>query len=312
MQGYDANLRSAHPEPMKKVAVLGTGKMGGAIARRLHAAGFDISVWDRTKSKAEALQVGPVVASPAEAARNADVLITMVTGPQALRDVYFGPSGVFTAGGNSTIVDMSTVGPAAARELADAAELHGPKLVEAPVIGSIPAVNSGTLLILAGAALIEDLDRVRPVLQQLGEVHYVGDVGSAATLKLVANSFLGIVSAGAAELMAAGTAQGLEPEQVFTVLSRVAPGLKVREAGFVRNIHEPAMFAVRDILKDLDLGLALYQRASGARSKVPLTAITRELFAPVASRAADLDISAIVTAYSADRLPRQSVEERPS
>jgi len=297
---------------MKKVAVLGTGKMGGAIARRLHAAGFDISVWDRTKSKAESLQVGRVVDSPADAARGADVLITMVTGPQALRDVYFGPSGVFAASADSTIVDMSTVGPAAARELADAAELHGAKLVEAPVIGSTPAVNSGTLLILAGAALIEDLDRVRPVLQQLGEVHYVGDVGSAATLKLVANSFLGIVSAGAAELMAAGTAQGLEPEQVFTVLSRVAPGLKVREAGFVRNIHEPAMFAVRDILKDLDLGLALYQRASGARSKVPLTAITRDLFAAVASRAPDLDISAIVTAYSADRVPRQSVEERPS
>jgi len=297
---------------MKKVAVLGTGKMGGAIARRLHAAGFDISVWDRTKSKAESLQVGRVVDSPADAARGADVLITMVTGPQALRDVYFGPSGVFAAGADSTIVDMSTVGPAAARELAGAAELHGAKLVEAPVIGSTPAVNSGTLLILAGAALVEDLDRVRPVLQQLGEVHYVGDVGSAATLKLVANSFLGIVSAGAAELMAAGTAQGLEPEQVFTVLSRVAPGLKVREAGFVRNIHEPAMFAVRDILKDLDLGLALYQRTPGARSKVPLTAITRDLFAAVASRAPDLDISAIVTAYSADRLPRQSVEERPS
>src|SRR5256885_16062 len=199
MQGYDANLRSAHPEPMKKVAVLGTGKMGGAIARRLHAAGFDISVWDRTKSKAESLQVGRVVDSPADAARGADVLITMVTGPQALRDVYFGPSGVFAAGTDSTIVDMSTVGPAAARELADAAELH-----------------------------------------------------------------------------------------------------------------EPAMFAVRDILKDLDLGLALYQRAPGARSKVPLTAITRDLFAAVASRAPDLDISAIVTAYSADRLPRQSVEERPS
>ena len=286
--------------------------MGGAIARRLKTAGFDISVWDRTKSKAEALQVGPVVDSPADAVRNADVLITMVTGPQALRDVYFGPSGVFAADGHGAIVDMSTVGPAAARELAAAAELHGAKLIEAPVIGSIPAVNSGTLIILAGAALVEDLESVRPVLQQLGEVHYVGDAGSAATLKLVANSFLGIVSAGAAELMASGTAQGLDPEQVFTVLSRVAPGLKFREAGFVRNVHEPAMFAVRDILKDLDLGLALYQRAPGARSKVPLTAVTRELFAAVASRVPDLDISAIVTAYSADTLPRQPVEELAS
>ena len=156
------------------------------------------------------------------------------------------------------------------------------------------------------------LKTVRPVLEQLGEVHYVGDVGSAATLKLVANSFLGIVSAGAAELMAAGTAQGLEPEQVFTVLSRVAPGLKVREAGFVGNIHEPAMFAVRDLLKDLDLGLGLYQRAPGARSKVPLTGVTRELFAAVSSRVPDQDISAIATAYSTDRLPRQPVEELAS
>jgi len=264
------------------------------------------------KEQGGALQVGPVVDSPADAARGADVLVSMVTGPQALRDVYLGPSGVFAAGKETTIVDMSTVGPAAARELADAAELHGAKLVEAPVIGSIPAVNSGTLLILAGAALVEDLEAVRPVLQQLGDVQYVGDVASAATLKLVANSFLGIVSAGAAELMAAGTAQGVEPEQVFSILSRIAPGLKVREAGFVRNIHEPTMFAVRDILKDLDLGLALYQRAPGVRSRVPLTAMTRELFAGVASRVPDQDISAITTAYSTDLLPRRQVEELAS
>lgn len=286
---------------MNKVAVLGTGKMGGAIARRLKGGGFDISVWDRTRSKAEALGVGAVVDSPAEAARQADVLVTMVTGPQALHDVYFGPTGVFAAGAETTIVDMSTVGPAAAQELADAAELRGARLVEAPVIGSIPAVNSGTLVILAGAALVEDLEAVRPVLQQLGEVHYVGDIGSAAALKLVANSFLGIVSAGAAELMAAGGAQGLDPQQVFTLLSWVAPGLKVREAGFVRNIYEPPMFAVRDILKDLDLALALYQRAPGVHSRVPLTAMTRELFAEVAAREPDLDISAVVTAYSTDR-----------
>ena len=287
---------------MKRVAVLGTGKMGGAIAQRLKTGGFEVSVWDRTKSKAEALQVGRVADSPADAARHADVLVSMVTGPQALRDVYFGPTGVFSAGPGSTIVDMSTVGPAAAQELADAAELKGAKLVEAPVIGSIPAVNSGTLVILAGAALVEDLEAVRPVLQQLGEVHYVGDIESAATLKLLANSFLGIVSAAAAELLAAGTVQGVDPNQIFTVLSRIAPGLKVREAGFVRNIHEPTMFAVRDILKDLDLGLALYQRAAGLGSRVPLTAMTRELFAGVASRVPDLDISAIVNAYSEEEV----------
>jgi 3-hydroxyisobutyrate dehydrogenase-like beta-hydroxyacid dehydrogenase len=234
----------------------------------------------------------------------------MVTGPQAVRDVYFGPAGVFASGAEITIVDMSTVGPAAAQELADAAELKGARLVEAPVIGSVPAINSGTLLILAGADLVEDVEAVRPLLQRLGEVHYVGDVAPAAALKLVANSFLGIVSAGAAEVMAAGRAQGLDPEQVFSLLSRIAPGLKVREAGFVRNIHEPTLFAVRDILKDLDLALALYQRAPGVHSRVPLTAMTRELFAEVAARVPDLDISAIATAYSTDRL--QPVKELAS
>jgi 3-hydroxyisobutyrate dehydrogenase-like beta-hydroxyacid dehydrogenase len=282
--------------------------MGSAIARRLKAGGFDVSVWDRTKSKAEALDLGPVADSPADAARGAEVVVSMVTGPQALHDVYWGPQGVFMAGSKRTIVDMSTAGPAAAQELADAAELKGATLIEAPVIGSVPAVNSGTLLILAGAALVEDVEAVRPVLQQLGEVHYVGDIASAAVLKLVANSFLGIVSTGAAELMAAGTAQGLDPQQVFTILSRIAPGLKVREAGFVRNIHEPALFAVRDLLKDLDLGLALYQRAPGVGSRVPLTALTRELFAGVAARMPDLDISAIATAYST-RLPPRRLEK---
>jgi len=275
--------------------------MGGAIARRLKTGGFEVSVWDRTKSKAEALQVGRVADSPADAARGADVVLSMVTGPQALRDVYFGPAGVFEGSTDSIIVDMSTAGPAAAQELAKASALKGTRLVEAPVIGSVPAVNSGTLVILAGAAIVEDLEAVRPVLQQLGEVRYVGDIGNAAALKLVANSFLGIVSAGAAELMAAGTAQGLDPEQVFTLLSRVAPGLKVREPGFVRNIYEPPMFAVRDILKDLDLALALYQRAPRVHSRVPLTAMTRELFAEVAARVPDLDISAVATAYSTDR-----------
>jgi 3-hydroxyisobutyrate dehydrogenase len=272
--------------------------MGGAIARRLQKAGFDVSVWDRTPSKAAALGVGHLVASPADATRGADVVISMVTGPQAVRDVYFGENGVFTASANKTIVDMSTTGPGMAQELARAAEENGARLIEAPVIGSTPAVNSGSLFILAGAALAADLDVARPVLEQLGEVHYVGDRETAAALKLLANSYLGIVSTAAAELIAAGAAHGVDPEEAVTVLARVWPGLKLREAGFVKHQHEPTMFAVRDLLKDLDLALALYRSATP--SAVPLTTLTREMVAGVATTAPDLDISAIVKAYSPD------------
>jgi len=291
---------------MTKVAVLGTGKMGGAIARRLKKGGFEVSVWDRTKSKAEDLGVGPVADTPADATRGADVVVSMVTGPQAVRDVYFGQNGVFQASSNKTIVDMSTTGPGIAEELERGAELNGAKLIEAPVIGSTPAVNSGSLFILAGAAVVEDLEAVRPVLEQLGEVHYVGDLGSAAALKLIANSFLGIVSTGAAELMAAGTAHGLDPEEVLTVLARIWPGLRLREAGFVKHVHEPTMFAIRDLLKDLDLALAFYRSAEP--SAVPLTSLTRELVAGVASTSPDLDISAIVKAYSANSTSAQKKE----
>ena len=294
---------------MTKVAVLGTGRMGGAIAHRLKAGGFQISVWDRTKSKAEALDVGRVADSPANATQDAEVVVSMVTGPEAVRDVYFGPVGIFAAGANKTILEMSTAGPGVAQELAIAAKLNGARLIEAPVMGSVPAVNSGTLVILAAAASAEDLEAARPVLQQLGEVHYVGEIGSAAALKLVANCFLAIVSAAAAEMIAAGTGRGLDREQVFWALTRLAPVLKTREAGFVRNLHEPTMFAIRDMLKDLDLGLGLYQPVRGSVSAVPLTSLTRELFDSVASQAPDLDLSAIVNAYSTDLPPERQKKE---
>jgi 3-hydroxyisobutyrate dehydrogenase-like beta-hydroxyacid dehydrogenase len=281
--------------------------MGGAIARRLKKGGFEVSVWDRTQSRAEALGVGSVVASPADATRAADVVISMVTGPQAVRDVYFGQNGVFQASADKTIVDMSTTGPGMAQELARGAEESGARLIEAPVIGSTPAVNSGSLFILAGAALAADLDAARPVLEQLGEVHYVGDLGTAAALKLLANSYLGIVSTAAAELIAAGTAHGVDPEETLTVLARVWPGLKLREAGFVKHVHEPTMFAVRDLLKDLDLALALYRSATP--SAVPLTSLTREMVAGVAATAPDLDISAIVNAYASDRASTKKKQE---
>jgi 3-hydroxyisobutyrate dehydrogenase-like beta-hydroxyacid dehydrogenase len=151
-------------------------------------------------------------------------------------------------------------------------------------------VESGTLAVLVGGSASE-LEQARPVLVRLGDVHYVGALGSAARLKLVANSMLGIVSAAAAELLAAGTAAGIEREQVFWALARYAPLLKAREDGFLRDQHQPTMFAVRDLVKDLDLALDLYGHA---QVLVPLSLKTRELFAEVLPGSSDLDISAIV------------------
>jgi 3-hydroxyisobutyrate dehydrogenase len=162
-------------------------------------------------------------------------------------------------------------------------------LLEAPVLGSVPAVESGKLLILAGGDRA-DLERGRPVLEQLGEVRYVGERANAQRLKLVANSMLGITTAAAAELLAAGTAVGLDREQVFSILVRFAPGLASRERGFLQDQHTPTMFAVRDLLKDLELGLRAY---GDAGVDTPVTREARQLFADAMPESADLDISAV-------------------
>jgi 3-hydroxyisobutyrate dehydrogenase-like beta-hydroxyacid dehydrogenase len=199
---------------------------------------------------------------------------------------------------------MSTAGPESIERLSEEARTRGLRLLEAPVLGSVPAVESGTLAVLVGGSR-QDLERARPVLERLGEIHYVGGFGSAARLKLVANTMLGITSAAAAELLAAGTAAGLDREQVFWALVRFAPALKAREAGFMRAQHEPTMFAVHDLVKDLALALDVYERANAA---VPLTRETRALFAETASESSDLDISAIVKAYSSGDRGQQNAE----
>jgi 3-hydroxyisobutyrate dehydrogenase len=138
------------------------------------------------------------------------------------------------------------------------------------------------------------------VLAHLGEVQYVGERGSAQRLKLIANSMLGITSAAAAELLAAGAALGLERAQVFSVLVRFAPALAARERGFLHDQHTPTMFAVRDLVKDLDLGLRVYGEKG---APTPLTLQARELYAEALRESADLDITAIVRGGTGARYP---------
>jgi 3-hydroxyisobutyrate dehydrogenase-like beta-hydroxyacid dehydrogenase len=271
------------------VAILGTGKMGGAMARRLAGCGFDVTLWNRTQARAEALHVGRVAASPAEAAEDAEVVISSLTNDAAVRNVYFGEDGVLLGAAGKLLIDTSTAGPEIAEELGREAQADNARLLEAPVVGSVAAVESGKLLILAGGDRA-DLEQARPVLEHLGEIHYVGERGSAQRLKLIANSMLGITTAAAAELLAAGTAIGLDRGQVFSILVRFAPGLAARDRGFLHDQHTPTMFAVRDLVKDLDLGLRIYDEQG---TLTPLTRQARELYAETMRESADLDISAV-------------------
>jgi 3-hydroxyisobutyrate dehydrogenase-like beta-hydroxyacid dehydrogenase len=160
-------------------------------------------------------------------------------------------------------------------------------------MGSIGAVESGKLFILT-AGDEAAIERARPVLEALGEIRRVGNLGSAAALKLVANSMVAGVSALAAELQSAGTAAGLNAEDVFAVIARTAPALNMRKAGFVEHLYEPVTFSLRDALKDVRMALELYKR-SGATT--PLTTTTESLYEQAAKSVAELDISAISSLY---------------
>lgn len=271
------------------IAILGTGKMGGAMARRLAGAGYDITLWNRSASKAKDLNIGHVAATPAEATRAADMVVSSLTNDAALRDVYMGDDGALLAAAGKLVIDTSTAGPVVVEEIAREAQVRKVRFLEAPVVGSVPAVEGGKLLVLA-AGDRADLEHARPVLEHLGDVLYVGEHGSGQRLKLVANSMLGITSAAAAELLAAGAAVGLDREEVFPILLHFIPGLAARERGFLHDQHTPTMFAVRDLVKDLGLASVVFAEQGAV---TPLTREARDLFTAAMSDSADLDISAI-------------------
>jgi 3-hydroxyisobutyrate dehydrogenase-like beta-hydroxyacid dehydrogenase len=125
-------------------------------------------------------------------------------------------------------------------------------------------------------------------------VRHVGSLGSAARLKLVANSMLADVTLAAAELQVAGEGAGLDPDDVFWVLQRFAPALEARRAGYIEDRHTPPMFALRDLRKDLDLALALFAKSA---APTPLTSSSSDLISAAAAATPDLDISAVVRPY---------------
>ena len=205
---------------MTAVAVVGLGAMGSRVARRFVAAGHDVFVWNRTAGKIGPLAaIGAVpVASPAEAARRADAVMTMVADPPALRAVTEGPDGLAAAAGaGTTVIEMSTVGPAAVSWLRSALPT-ATALLDAPVLGSVSEAESGSLRIFVGGEP-SDAERWAPVLAALGSPVHVGPLGSGAAAKLVANSTLLGVLGILGEALALADGLGLARDAAFEVLA---------------------------------------------------------------------------------------------
>jgi 3-hydroxyisobutyrate dehydrogenase-like beta-hydroxyacid dehydrogenase len=276
-----------------RIAILGTGKMGSAIAGRLEEDGFELILWNRTRARAEALGIGRVADSPKSGAIDADVVISSLTGPEAVRAAYLGPHGALSAGTGKLFIEMSTAGPDLVHELAQDVVAAGGRLIDAPIVGAPPFMRDGKTTILVGGDE-DDVEQGARILGGMGTVRHVGPLGNGARLKLVANSMLADVILAAAELQVAGERAGLQPDDVFWVLERMVPLLAARRSGIVENHHEPTLFALRDLRKDLDLALGLFEPAE---IRTPMTAQARQLVAAAASRYGDFDITAVERPY---------------
>jgi 3-hydroxyisobutyrate dehydrogenase len=282
-----------NPDKPPRVAILGAGKMGASIAGRLAAEGFAIALWNRTRARADALAVGRVYDAPADAGGAADVVISSLTGPDAIRAAYLGPHGALAAGSGKLFIEMSTAGPDVVAELAAAVAAAGCRLVVAPILGAPSVVRDGKAAMIVGGTE-SDVALARPVLLRLGSVRHVGPLANAARLKLVSNSMLADVILAAAELQVAGERSGLDPQDVFWVLERLAPALGLRRHGYIENLHEPTLFAVRDLVKDLDFATSIFK---GLDAQTPLTDKARDSFAAVESTSGDLDITSVILPY---------------
>src|SRR5437763_1952921 len=209
---------------MSRVAILGTGKMGAAAARRLASEGFDVRLWNRTRARAEALGVGSVFDTPGGAVDDSPVALSILTGPDAVRDVY----GKLDPRGDRVYLEMSTAGPEVPEELSR--RFH--RLIAAPVIAPPHVVAAGKALFIAGGP--EDaIEEAMPVFKALGEVRSVGTHRRAAAMKLMNNTMLAITAAAGAEMVEAGVRSGLNHEEAFEWVKRHAPYLETRQSVYL-------------------------------------------------------------------------------
>jgi 3-hydroxyisobutyrate dehydrogenase len=260
---------------MTAIAVLGLGAMGRAISHRLLGAGHELSVWNRTSGRDEELIAAGArrTSSAADAVRNAEVVITIVTDPPALEAVLFGPDGAAPAIPQSaTLIDMSTVGPT---EIASAAERLAPvPVLDAPVLGSVPSVETGKLVILVGGDRAV-LARHTDLLSILGTPVYLGGSGSGAMLKLVNNAASTATLVALGELLALTDRAGLEIDDVLKGLE-VGPLASLIERWRPRLKGEDQSSYFRLALARKDLAIAFDEaEREGTELRVAETAAAR-------------------------------------
>jgi len=247
------------------VALLGTGTMGAGMARNIAAAGIPLRVWNRTREKAEPLAAAgaEVADSPADAVRDADVVITMLFDAESVETALDQARDGLKRG--AVLLQQSTVGVEGADRLAGRAEELGLVYVDAPVLGTKKPAEDGALVILASGP-DEARDVVAPIFDAIGSrTMWIGPAGQGTRLKLVANSWVLTVVEGIAESLALARALGLEPRQFLEVVkggAMDAPYVQLKGSAMLDGDFAPA-FGLDGAAKDAGL-IVDAARAAGA------------------------------------------------
>lgn len=264
--------------------------MGMPMARQLLRAGFPLTVYNRTASRALLLggDGAAVVESPAEVAARSEVVITMLADGDAVAAVVLGSGGVLSAAEAGTVlVEMSTIGPDAVRRLAAAAHQRGVSMLDAPVSGSVSAAESATLTTIVGGERTV-FERVRPVLAAMtAQQLWLGAHGAGAAMKLALNGLIAATNQAVAEALVVAEAWGIEPTAAYEAIATSAVGSRYVDYKRDAFLH-PADTAVAFTLALLAKDLALYQEL-GDSLGVPLASAAAAADALVLARATQGD-----------------------
>jgi len=245
---------------MHSVAFLGLGAMGLPMALNLQRKGFAVTGWNRTPGKGAALAEagGRMACSIREAVAEAEFVVTMLTDPAAVEAVALGEQGFLKACRSGTLwVDSSTIGPTAAQQMAEAAELYGLHFVDAPVLGSIGPAADGTLHFVAGGTEAA-LELARPLLAAMGsKVTHFGAAGAGAAAKIISNMVTATLLTAVGEGLALGERLGLDRARVADLLAHgpvASPIVAFKAPAMVNEAYAPA-FQLKLMEKDLALAL---------------------------------------------------------
>ncbi len=278
-----------------RIGFIGLGLMGSRLTRRLHSSGWKVQAWNRSPDPARSLGRDGVVISSSivKLVSDSDVILSSLANDEAVHSVYFDNSGVFSSAKPGTIIlEMSTISPELSRLLHQEASVRGIELLDLAISGSTPAVEAGTITLLAGGD--QDIfQRCTPIYESLAKQWFlIGPASSGIRMKLVVNLLLGVDMQAIAEAVSLGEHLRIDRSVLLDVLSKttVIPPAFVGKIQKIKDNDYSPEFPLRLMSKDMDL---VMEAAKTSGADLPAARVAQSVLASNLSSDGDEDLSAI-------------------